>query len=383
MQPSSPALPVIGYGTGTLADVLPSVLSAMGVPGESNPLALDPMSRAVVLLVDGMGWTLLKRHPEVAPFLNGLNERAVTAGFPATTATSLASLGTGRPPGQHGFTGYSSYLAEIDAPVNWLTWRAVSDGADLRDRLVPEAVQPGPTAFERAQAAGVAVTVAAPAPFEGSGLSRAVLRGGRYAGTVTHGDVLATVAAAATVGDRSLVYCYLSELDLIGHVRGPESDAWLEQLRLVDAFVARLAARLTGSTNLLITADHGMVRVDEDDKIDYDASSILQSGVRAIAGEPRARYLHVDEGEAESVLARWRDTLGDRMWLLARDEAIAQGLFGPVVSSTARERIGDVIAISHTRAAVVRRRAESRLASLAGQHGALTEDELWVPLLTA
>ena len=44
-------------------------------------------------------------HPAAAaPFLSGLDTRAMTSGFPATTATSLSSLGTGLAPGEHGVT---------------------------------------------------------------------------------------------------------------------------------------------------------------------------------------------------------------------------------------------------------------------------------------
>jgi hypothetical protein len=74
--------------------------------------------------------------------------------------------------------------------------------------------------------------------------------------------------------------------------------------------------------------------------------------------------------------------LGDRMALLTRAEAIGLGWFGPQVSGPARERIGDLIAVSVSDAAVVRRRAESRNSNLVGHHGALTDAELLVPLLS-
>jgi hypothetical protein len=69
------------------------------------------------------------------------------------------------------------------------------------------------------------------------------------------------------------------------------------------------------------------------------------------------------------------------MWVLGRDQAIEAGWFGPTVNSNAAARIGDVLAVSHSAAAVVRRSVEADLSALAGQHGALTDDELFVPLL--
>ena len=106
---------------------------------------------------------------------------------------------------------------------------------------------------------GVAVTIVSSRDFEGTGLTRAVFRGGGYAGTTTGGDAVAMAADAADRGHRSLVYAYASELDFVGHVRGPGTDAWVAQLALVDRQVEALAARLPAGTTLLVTADHGMV----------------------------------------------------------------------------------------------------------------------------
>ena len=376
-------LAVPAYGRGSLADLLPSVLTSLGVPGEADALALPPAAHVVVLLVDGLGAELLRRHADAAPFLAALAGRDLTTGFPTTTATSLTSFGTGLAPGEHGLTGYTSWVEEVDATVGWLGWSPVGRREDLRSRLVPEQVQPRPTAFERAAASGVEVTVAAPASFEGSGLTRAALRGGTYRGAVTDGDAIATATAASRTGSRSLVYCYTPDLDLAGHVRGVDSEAWRAQLRLVDAFAEQLAARLPAGTVLHVTADHGMVDVPDEGRVDLEATPSLLEDVVAVAGEPRARHVHAVPGAAEDVLARWRDALGDRMHVLRRTDAVSAGLFGPGVGPVALRRIGDVVAIARTRdVAVVQPTVERHLSALVGQHGALTDDELLVPLLS-
>ena len=94
---SRPSLP--RYGDNTLSDLTTSVLAALGVRDEPNPLRLPPTDRVCLLIVDGLGWELLREHPAAAPFLSELAIAGLPlmAGFPATTATSLASLGTGRP----------------------------------------------------------------------------------------------------------------------------------------------------------------------------------------------------------------------------------------------------------------------------------------------
>lgn len=98
--------PVPRYGTGSLADLLPTLAAYQGVPGFTAGIAeLTPADRNCVFLIDGMGWEQIKAHPDEAPFLASLlgSSRGgtglpITSGFPATTATSLASVGTGLPP---------------------------------------------------------------------------------------------------------------------------------------------------------------------------------------------------------------------------------------------------------------------------------------------
>lgn len=373
----------IPYAEGTLADVGTSLLAALGVPGEVDRFGLGETPRACVFLVDGLGWVQLQRHADAAPFLATLAGRPIPAGFPATTVASLSSLGTGLASGEHGLTGYTSYVDDVDAVVNWLAWKSVGAGEDLRDRLVPEVLQPRPTVWERASAAGIATTLCTFDNFAGSGLTRAALRGGRWGGTLAEGDAVARAIEASNHGFRSLVYVYVSALDLVGHMRGPDTEAWREQLAVVDRLAERLAAGLPPETTLVVTADHGMVHVPEDAKLDADALPQFRDGVAALAGEPRARYVHCVAGAATDVLQRWRELLGEQWWVGSRDDAIGVGLFGPSINGAAARRIGDVVAVSLGSAGVVERRRLPRLAAMPGQHGSVTDEELLVPLLVS
>ncbi|MGD9528432.1 MAG: alkaline phosphatase family protein, partial [Pseudonocardia sp.] len=97
---TSPIRPA--YGVRSLAEVLPALLGALGVAPErpENALVVEPARAAALLLVDGLGSELLRAHAADAPFLASLPDAGpVTVGFPSSTSISLASLGTGTPPG--------------------------------------------------------------------------------------------------------------------------------------------------------------------------------------------------------------------------------------------------------------------------------------------
>jgi hypothetical protein len=369
---SLPTLP--RYGESSLADLASSVLASLGVARERNPLDLASADRVCLLLVGGLGWELLRDHPAAAPFLSELAVagRPLTAGFPATTATSLASLGTGRPPGQHGMLGYQVAVPGQGRLLNALHWD---------QRIDPQAWQPGPTIFERAAAAGIDAYRVGHTAFRRTGLFVAAMRGGEYIGANTFGALVAQAAAAVGRSDRVLAVVYHAELDATGHAFGCSSDAWRYHLGHVDKLAEQLAGALPPGTVLHVTADHGMVDVPPQDRIDADAEPGLRQGVALLGGDTRARYVYAQPGAAADVLAAWREVLGARAWVASREEAIADGWFGEVDPALA-PRIGDVVAAPAGPWAIVAERAEPRESGLIGMHGSLTSAEQLVPLLT-
>lgn len=361
----------------------------MGAPGfEARITWPGPVRGACVLLIDGLGAELLAAHADDAPVLTTLAGRShsgkLHVGFPSTTAAGLAAIGLGCRSGEHGFVGYSFRVPQA-APdfdvINALRWRPHPWGPDLRDRVVPEQVQPAPTTFERAGAAGLDVSVVSGAQHADSGLTRALLRGARYVGAHALGDLAAGIVTA--VAGHGFCYGYHADLDLVGHLHGPGSPAWRMQLRQVDRLVESVLAALPVECLLVVVADHGMVAVDPAAVTDIDECESLLDGVTAVGGEARARHVYTAAGAADDVLAAWRSTLADSAWVVSREEAIAAGWFGPHVRDDVRPRIGDVVAAARGSAALLRRTVEPMESALLGQHGSLTIAEQYVPLLAA
>jgi Type I phosphodiesterase / nucleotide pyrophosphatase len=152
------------YFGGALSDVLPSALAAIDAPGWVNSFALPASPSYVVVLIDGLGWNQLTAHPDEAPYLSALaaDTEPITCGVPSTTATSLTSLGTGLPPGQHGVVGFTSRIPGTNKLLDALRWDPSID---------PTEWQVHETLFGRAAAAGVTTTTVSKRLFEGSGLT--------------------------------------------------------------------------------------------------------------------------------------------------------------------------------------------------------------------
>ncbi|MEU6754263.1 nucleotide pyrophosphatase/phosphodiesterase family protein [Spirillospora sp. NPDC046719] len=368
----APPPPVPDYGAGALADVPVSVLAAMGVPDAVNALGLPALPRACVLVIDGLGWEQLRAHPGEAPYLTAMGGGPISAGFPATTVTSLGSLGTGLPPGGHGLLGVQVAIPGTGRLLNCLRWRD--------DSVDPERFQPAPTIYQRAAAAGVAASYVSLGLYRDSPLSRATTRGADYVAADSLGQLVGRAERALRRGDRSLVTVYHPDLDSTGHRFGVGSAEWRHQLRFVDVLVQELAAVLPPGSALYVTADHGMV--DPVERIDADTVPELGEGVALLGGDARCRYVYSEPGAHDDVLAAWTALVGDRAWVVPREKAVADGWFGPLAPGMA-ERIGDVIAVPHADLAIVASEREPWLTRMVGMHGSLVAAEQIVPLLTA
>lgn len=376
------------YRDASLADVLPGVLAALGVPGSADPLglataALADVTKVAVLLVDGLGHHLLPLAAPYAPTLGdlagerlpGTTARAITAGFPSTTPTSLVTLGTGASAGEHGVLGFTLNVPGTDRVLNHIDWWGDPD---------PRGWQPVPTQFERGAAAGVATTVVSRGEYDGSGLTLAAYRGGAYRGVPDIDALAVGILAALTEEDQpTLVYGYHPDLDLVGHVSGVDSPAWRVAAAEVDRLLTRLIDGLPAGSALVVTADHGQLDVPAESRFDIDADPRLQAGLRVVAGEPRVRYLHVHPGAQADVVATWRGVLGHAAWIVPRAEAVAAGWFGPVPEAHLA-RVGDVVVACHDRYAIFASHSEpARVGQLIAFHGSATPVEMMIPLLVA
>jgi hypothetical protein len=369
------------YGRGSLAEVMPAALAALGVPGarDALELPLEGVRRVAVLLVDGLGYQLLPRASTVAPVLADAlagrlgSLRTLTCGFPSTTPTSLTSLGTAAAPGGHGLVGFTVNVPGTDRVLTHTEWQDDPD---------PLAWQPLPTQFARAAAAGVTVRMASRAKFAGSGLTVSAWRGAEHRPADGPDAVAATMLRALTDADPPvLVYGYHPDLDTAGHDHGVASPAWLAAATDVDRLVGRLVDGLPADAALLVTADHGQLDIPADRRFDVDSDARLRDGVRVVAGEARVRYLHTVPGAAADVVATWRGVLGDAAWVAEREEAVADGWFGPV-DERHLPRIGDVVAACRADHIILATAREpERVERMVAFHGSWTAAEMLIPLL--
>lgn len=369
------------YDGRELGAVLSACLDAMGsghvVTGRDAArdrarLEIPHARHVVVVILDGLGFYQLEARSGHAPFLRSALAGSLTAGFPTTTATSLSLFGTGFGAGRTGMTGYTARNPRTGTLANLISWEGAFD---------PEEWQGCPSLLEEAARTGARVTTLGNYGFEGSGLTHAALRGGRFVATRTLAhrvDVALDVAR-----EPGITYMYWGDIDAAGHKFGWQSDQWVAAVEDADRELRRLAMSLPHGAIMVASSDHGMVDVVGQPRWDVASDAVLAQDVDLVAGEPRALHLYAQPDSIDEVVVRWSEHLGDHAVVMTRADAGGLGLFGPIAQDVTT-RLGDIVVAMTQRATVVDSRTQTpHSLNLIGMHGSLTPEELTVPLLIA
>jgi len=344
--------------------IVPALVA--GAPLDALPDIAAKSTRAVLLVVDGLGWNQLSARHHLAPTLAAASGGPITTVAPSTTATALTSIATGTPPGEHGVVGYR--IKTHEGVMNCLRWSTPK--GDAHNSVVPQDFQPIPPFL------GSGPPVVTQAEFRTTGFTKAHLRECEWFGWYTPFSIVSQTQAALATGAR-FVYAYYDGLDKIAHAHGLGSAHYEHELRGVDRLVADLRAELPDDTALLVTADHGLVEVgDRVEPLDPAVAAIASS----FSGEARFLWCHGRSDRVEDLMDAAIAAHGSQCWVVSRQQMLDEHWFGPIITHDARSRLGEVAIIPHEPIALLEPGSPDT-SWLRGRHGSLTADEMLVPLL--
>lgn len=323
--------------------------------------AIPDANGYVLVLFDGLGMHQLD-HPSAGP----LAESAVshlTAGFPTTTTTSMATLVTGLPASAHGLIGHVLLLPGVSEAVNVLKWVTPSGAHVPHDYA---GMLPAPNLWERLSAAGIEPITVQPGLFMGTPLSRLLYRGCRFEAAWSVEEMVKATLDVA--GPARLVLTYFPEVDVAAHIDGQDSDAYRVALQKAVGIWEELSAHLPGDIGLVGTADHGHIDYRPQDKLlirerRYDPLRFF--------GDPRSVYV---SGPTETI-----DELVDSTGAESIEPGELLGLLGPgPAHPELQRRLPDRLLLAPPGRVLLPRAFDKRLI---GYHGGLEREELVIPLL--
>lgn len=382
-----------------------AALLACDLPGALPPLPsklwtdwLPGLRRVVLVVLDALGYQLLQRMWDAGDgqALAGLAQAGrltpLTSVFPSTTAAALISLSSGRPPAEHGWLAYFMYLREMGIAANAVLLCPVP--SHQRDLLVDwgldvDSLVTVPTLAQRLAEAGIATHVTLSTYFSRSAFTKMLYRGvaqfhAHHYASDLWGQL--RLALAETRGQRCLHTTYWGGLDTLAHAYGPDTDLWAAEFRDVNylieqEFIRRLPAEDREGTLLLVTADHGQIRIPPEQIVTASEDPALNPHLLVpIVGESRAAFVYPRPGRSEVICRHLAEAYPGWFTVVDSTQVLDAGLMGKPIADETYARAGELLVLPRGAHALQQVKAN---VSLIGRHGGLTPDEMLVPLIGA
>ncbi len=349
---------------------------------EQNLELLNPRKNTVFVIIDGMGKVFTPYWPSNGFFSSHLKRDLLTV-FPSTTATALSSIHTGKWPGEHCIPGWWTYLEDQSLSVTTLLYQERFSEKPLTDfGLSPTELFISPALFQK----GVLHYAVLPHYIVNSAFTN-VATG--YAKQVGYENIQQGIESIVNnikqAKQTSHTYFYLPQLDSLVHKQGVHCPAAQKLVGELDGLIGELFDRLPADTRVVVTADHGMIDVQEQDKYTINHDDSLVDLLKAPPiGEPRVPIFHVKPGSERVFEQEISSRMGDVLILIKPAEAESLKLFGPNrISPIMKKRLGTYIGIFKGRSILKYVHINDQVPAFRGYHAGLDPDEMIIPLIAA
>ena len=374
-----------------IVNLMSSIMSAYGHESEYYPplttlppTTLREAQNVVLLVIDGLGYEYVMQYGTDSTLQYNLQTQ-ITSVAPATTATAITTYLTGLAPQQHGLTGWYTYFREVGTVLAVLPFKARCGGLSLaQSGISAEELFDHVPVFNHLNVHSYSVS---PDWIANSAFNRAHLGD---SGLVSYQGVEecfnAISQTAREHNERKYIYAYWPGLDSLAHEHGVESDVVRQHFNELDALYTQLLADLAGTDTLvIITADHGFVDVGSDNILQMEMHPELKDCLSVpLCGEQRLAYAYVRAEKRGTFEAYIHQYLTDAIGLYPSEELRDSNLFGlgephPELAS----RTGDYILVMKEGYAIKDTIPGEGPFEMAGYHGGLSSQEMYVPLIVA
>lgn len=348
-----------------IANLACSVLKYYGIEPPNGTLAaadrllFREYKNVVILLLDGMGVSVMERHLQGEGFFPGNMVCKYSSVFPPTTVAATAAVDSGLYPNQSGWLGWSAYFPELDRNVVYFLNTDNDTGEALGENAAWKYV-PYETIRDRISKTGVGAHYAAPfrEPFPKS-----------------YDSFCGRIEELCGLEGRQFIYAYWDEPDASMHKSGADGSDISVLLENIQERTRIMADRLS-DTLLIVTADHGHVNVKRRSLAEHE--DICRCLVRMPSMETRALNFFVKYGMKREFEQTFTRHFGEDFILIPREKFLSEGLFGkgkdhPMLAGMLGDYIGAAVGDSDI--------SNKSPGKSKGNHAGLTEKEMSIPLI--
>ena len=378
----------------SIVNLVSSILEIYNVKSDHPPLKqldtenLKLKKNIVFLILDGFGLNLLNKFSTSTKFMNTNLISPITSVFPSTTSAAITSFVSGKTPWEHGSIGWTLYFKEFAKYIDYLpNWDSITHktqdvkkynvfdyvGADnIFNRIsdvTPDVKQYYLTHEDLSESSNV---------IKNSGTAEIIA----YSNNKNLYEKLYQLISNDDPR-RKLFYVYSSSPDKLEHqygVYGDEVEAFIKE---TESELKLISSQLAGTnTTILITADHGLIDIDNYYYVNED-EKLFDSMIMPAFPEPRFLSFFVKKHKMKQFEEEFKK-YEKQFLLLDRSEFFKYKLLGvgnmhPKID----DFVGDYVAIAISSSAmksIYVQNGKWKKEFLA-HHAGITEDEMLVPLI--
>lgn len=378
------------YKDGSIVNLMSSIMRAFGEKTLYDPLrgldisTLRDSTNIVLLVLDGLGYEHLQEQ-RADCFLRANLHQKITSVFPSTTATGITTFLTGLAPQQHAITGWFMLIKELGLVARILPFNPRYGGLALGTAGIDPRLIFKDTPLSARLAAESYYLI--PQHLFESDYTQATSTGAtKLSYNTLEGCMTAIKEVVNSNQKRKFVYVYWAEFDSLCHEFGTQRAEVLAHFRELNLAIANLANSLRGSnTALLITSDHGLVDTETIDCISMEEHPQLAETLSLpLCGEPRVAYCYVHPSKVKQFRAYVGSVLDEYCLMYTSRDLIRKHFFGlHLPNPLLLDRIGDYVLIMKGSYVLKDFVPGENLHFLKANHGGVSSNEMFVPLITA
>ena len=390
------------YQGASIVNLMSSLGEHFGISNAYAPSSILPQKtlsspdNIVLLVIDGMGYEYLTSHGKGSTFMKYLRGR-MTSVFPTTTAAAMTSFYSAMAPLNHGIPAWFTYLREFGVVSTILPIVIRGNHSSLLyNNLQAKDIFQFPPFTRNLKDSSYSVF---PKPIHKSPFGSYAVEGSKELAyspkkpahffrkiRKTLRSIPSTSVNLSASTSPKYILGYWSGFDTVAHLQGIESEATYQHFQQLDhafgEFVDHVQERFS-NVKIIVTADHGLVDSTDNQVLWLkDHPNLKRMMTLPFSGEARVPFFYVRAHE-KSAFEKYMDThFSDLGKLYSILDLKNQNFFG-LGEAHPRfwDRIGDYILLLKDNYIFKDHLLGEKKEALIGNHGGLSKEELFVPLI--
>lgn len=358
-------------------NVINSLINFYGVKNNHTLNELDEIlntkkyNKIVFLVMDGLGNNIINKYLKDS-FIERKNIGPISSVFPSTTTAAMNTYYSALSPLEHGWLGWSCYFKECSRTIN------IFPHTDKYSNELVNFEYPKEMIYEDIFSKIKKVNNVEQILIQPKHLTNNYPVKNIKAKNIK--ETIKKIKKELKKGKNKFIFAYSSEPDHSEHIYGP-SDLIIKKI-LIDfnKLIEKKFSKLDDETLIIITADHGLIDVEETIYLD-DYPSLLDTLIMLPTIESRAASFFVKKDRLLEFETLFLDIFKDKYVLFKKEEVLKNNLFGyGNINKKSDDFLGDYLAIAINKTIIDYKKKASNYI-LKGHHAGMSMDEMNIPLI--